>query len=275
MAMMLSVGGFVVAVLCAALARQLADEFKEWIPWITDKFVKLAVAKLPAAQRERFGEEWRSHLNQVPGCIAKLVVATGLPFAARQIASTDRTLLVESMARRALDLYFSAAMLVFCAPLIALLGLIVRLESGGPMLYQRRVLGQGGAHFGLLSFRIVDMNRRPTRFGLLLQKFGLHDLPALLNLLKGDLALVGPRPHIPLEAEHLARLNPKYWERMKVKPGLFAAEPGLAAFCPQPDELPQSELDYDLEYVKTHSLLIDLTIIWRTMLRVCKKSRLC
>jgi hypothetical protein len=79
---------FIVGVIGAAIARVLAEDFKEWTPFIVEKLIQLALSKLPVEQRERFAEEWRSHLNDVPGQIAKLWVAVGFNIAALTIADS-------------------------------------------------------------------------------------------------------------------------------------------------------------------------------------------
>jgi hypothetical protein len=86
MAAIVVIGIFFVGVLGAALSRQCGDEFKAWVPWIVKLFLQRAIERLPENQRERYEEEWRSHLDQVPGEIGKLIVAIGLLSAARKMS---------------------------------------------------------------------------------------------------------------------------------------------------------------------------------------------
>jgi hypothetical protein len=88
MAIISSVCLFIIGVIGAAIARVLAEDFKEWTPFFVDKLIRLALSKLPAEHRERFAEEWRSHVNDVPGQIAKLWVAVGFNLAALTIADS-------------------------------------------------------------------------------------------------------------------------------------------------------------------------------------------
>ncbi len=90
MELVTGLGIFIVSVLTAALSRTIVNEFVAWSPWVIRGFIKLAVAQLPNKQRERFDEEWQSHVSEVPGIVGKLIVAAGLLFAARKMAMTDR-----------------------------------------------------------------------------------------------------------------------------------------------------------------------------------------
>ena len=82
---LLALALFFVSILKAACSRQLADEFKAWVPWFTRKIIRAAVARLPEDQRERYGEEWTSHTNEVPGEVGKLFVALGFLLAANRM----------------------------------------------------------------------------------------------------------------------------------------------------------------------------------------------
>jgi hypothetical protein len=90
MALITAISLFVVSVLTAAVSRIVAEEIGEWIPSIIRGLIKLAVAWLPDTQRERFGEEWQSHVNEVPGRLGKLAFAAGLLIAARKMALSAR-----------------------------------------------------------------------------------------------------------------------------------------------------------------------------------------
>src|ERR1035438_5164942 len=107
---------FVTGILGTALARQFADEFKAWTPWVIDRLVRKAVARLPENQRERFEEEWRSHINEIPGEIGKFVVALGFVSAARKMSLMLNTghnrILVGDILKRAVDVTVGAAFLI-------------------------------------------------------------------------------------------------------------------------------------------------------------------
>ena len=114
MGMILAAAAVLGAILCAVFSKVLADEFKAWRPWIAEWLVERAVAKLPEDKRERYGEEWRSHINEVPGDIGKIVVAFGLGSASRAIAlafgegTQHRSI---GFQRRAFDIGFSVRLL--------------------------------------------------------------------------------------------------------------------------------------------------------------------
>lgn len=100
MALITGLGLFLVSVLTAALSRTVAQEIEAWCPSITRSLTKLAVGRLPEGQRERFDEEWQSHVSEVPGKIGKIVVALGFLFAAHNMALTGRrNQVVESLSR--------------------------------------------------------------------------------------------------------------------------------------------------------------------------------
>jgi lipopolysaccharide/colanic/teichoic acid biosynthesis glycosyltransferase len=263
-------------VLRMVLSRQLADEFKAWTPWVVEGFVKHAVSRLPEDQRKRFGEEWRSHVNAVPGEIGKFIVAFGFLMAARKISAMlktggERHLIGEGM-RRVIEITFSAVLLTLVGPLLLLMSLLTKLFDGGPALTNFECVGLNGQKVSLYMFRTTRawepnmalMNRpRPradiTRIGTFLRKTEIYLLPMFINILRGDLSLVGPRPMSPDAVEELSRLLPGFEERCKVKPGIA----GLAELHFPHD--PSTELAYDLEYIRNRTLKLDLLILFRTM----------
>jgi hypothetical protein len=215
--------GFIVAVVLLVLAvvggtiktvlvRLLGDEIKSWLPWIVEQLLRHAVASLPKDQRERFQEEWHSHLDEIPGEIGKLVVALGFPFAARGmsgiLSGTGERYSVKRVIKRFLDLTASTAGLVFFLPLMAVVSLAVCFETEGPVFIRQECIGMGGRKFQLLKFRTMrtdatraacpeyatGVDKRITRVGLLLRRYQVDELPQLINVLRGDMTLVGPRP---------------------------------------------------------------------------------
>lgn len=211
MALVTTVGLFLFGIFGAALSRLLADELKGWSSWLVKHVFRTAISRLPEDQRERFAEEWRSHLDEVPGEIGKLVVALGLWSAARKMTlilqPEHRGTQVARIWKRILDLAISCTMLLFCAPLFVLIAVAIQLESPGPALIRRRRTGLDGKKFRMYTFRttaktLPDMSEpsrprwRVTRVGHLLRLADLDRLPSLVNVLRGDMALVGPPPEI-------------------------------------------------------------------------------
>jgi len=175
------------------------------------------------------------------------------------------------MIRRLLDIVLSAAALVLSAPLLLAAVIAIKLESRGPAFYRQRRSGLHGEPFDMLKLRTmvdgaehigaglaVNVNdSRITRVGALLRRTSLDELPNLLNVLRGEMSLVGPRPTLPAQ---VAQYTPRQRERLSVKPGItgWAQVNGRAS-------LPWSErIELDLHYVEHRSLMLDLRILART-----------
>jgi len=175
------------------------------------------------------------------------------------------------MTRRALDILLSACALVLTAPLLLVAIVAIKLESPGPAFYRQRRSGLHGEPFDMLKLRtMVDgaehigaglavnaNDSRITRVGAVLRRTSLDELPNLLNVLRGEMSLVGPRPTLPAQ---VAQYTPRQRERLSVKPGItgWAQVNGRAS-------LPWSRrIELDLHYVEHRSLLLDLQILLRT-----------
>jgi lipopolysaccharide/colanic/teichoic acid biosynthesis glycosyltransferase len=175
------------------------------------------------------------------------------------------------MIRRLLDICVCAAALVLSAPLMLAAIVAIKLESRGPAIYRQRRSGLRGAPFDMLKLRtMVDGaehigaglainagDSRITRVGALLRRTSLDELPNLLNVLRGEMSLIGPRPTLPAQ---VAQYDARQRERLAVKPGItgWAQVNGRAA-------LPWAErIELDLYYVEHRSLALDLQILLRT-----------
>ncbi|HEX3432783.1 MAG TPA: sugar transferase [Solirubrobacteraceae bacterium] len=175
------------------------------------------------------------------------------------------------MIRRAIDIAVSALALALSLPVLLLAMLAIRLTSRGKAIYRQRRAGLNGVQFDMLKLRtMVDgaehigaglavnaNDSRITRVGALLRRTSLDELPNLVNVLRGDMTLIGPRPTLPAQvAQYTARQH----GRLAVKPGItgWAQINGRAS-------LPWSErIELDLYYVENRSLLLDLRILLRT-----------
>jgi lipopolysaccharide/colanic/teichoic acid biosynthesis glycosyltransferase len=183
------------------------------------------------------------------------------------------------MIRRALDIAVSALALALAAPLLAIAALAIRLESKGAVIYSQRRVGLRGAVFDVYKLRtMVDGadrigpglridagDERITRVGAWLRRTSFDEVPNLLNVLRGEMSLIGPRPTIP---EQVARYTPRQRGRLAVKPGLtgWAQVNGRAS-------LPWSErIELDLYYVEHRSLALDAKILARTPAMVFRGS---
>jgi hypothetical protein len=178
--------GFLLAVLgiiAAAVSRQLADEFKAWTPWVTKLLIRRAVRKLPDEQKDRYEEEWLSHVNEIPGEVGKLVAAFGLFPATRRMSARGTAL------KYAFDILASTFCLISCVPTFLIIAVLIKLEDGGPVLVTESRRGLNGRTILVLKFRTADLGTptQPTRVGSRLHMLKLDALPGLINILRGDL----------------------------------------------------------------------------------------
>ena len=164
--------GLVVTFLVAVLARLVADDIKAWLPKITDRLVERAVKRLPGSERERFAEEWRSHVNDTPGDVSKLFVAAGLQRASRIILKETQS------ANSAVPIYeriVALLILLFLAPAMVTVAVVVRLAGGpGPILLRRRYTTPTGR-------KVVESRFRTTL--PVLTESGVDELPHLLDVI--------------------------------------------------------------------------------------------
>lgn len=196
------------------------------------------------------------------------------------------TVLPDSPARRAVDVVAALAGLLLCAPLLAGISLAVRLSSRGPVIYRQERVGRDGIPFRICKFRtmVADADRsgplvsgeadpRVTRVGRWLRRSRLDELPQLLNLLRGEVTLVGPRPEV---ARYVAHYTPAERELLRVRPGIVG--PGALLFAQgqaaELDGQDDPEMYYlqrqmhprlvlDLDYIAHRGLRRDLTLLTR------------
>jgi lipopolysaccharide/colanic/teichoic acid biosynthesis glycosyltransferase len=174
--------------------------------------------------------------------------------------------------KRALDVLVAAIALVLLSPLLALVWILVRLRMGSPALFRQTRPGRHGRPFELVKFRTMTDTRdadgarlpdaqRLTALGRWLRRTSLDELPELLNVLQGDMSLVGPRP---LLTEYLPRYSPEQARRHEVRPGITGwAQVNGRNTVSWPDKFA-----YDVWYVDHRSTRLDLQILWRTVAQV-------
>jgi sugar transferase (PEP-CTERM system associated) len=179
---------------------------------------------------------------------------------------------------RTFDVVASTLLLLVASPIMLLTALAIVLESGprAPIFYRQKRVGYRGSEFDVVKFRsmrvdaekngavwAMDNDTRVTRVGTVIRKLRIDELPQILNVLKGDMSFVGPRPERPEFVKQLAESIPYYNERHWVKPGIT----GWAQLCypygaSERDAI--EKLQYDLYYVKNHSLLFDIMVLAQT-----------
>jgi lipopolysaccharide/colanic/teichoic acid biosynthesis glycosyltransferase len=188
---------------------------------------------------------------------------------------------VRRVIRRVVDIVVSLLALVLGAPVLAAAMVAIRLESPGGVIYRQRRAGLGGHPFDVLKLRTmvdgaerigaglrVDADDpRITRVGALLRRTSLDELPNLVNVLRGEMSLIGPRPTLPVQVE-------QYTERQR---GRLAIKPGITGWAQVNGRasLPWAErIELDLYYIEHRSLALDLKILWRTVAMVLGGSDL-
>jgi len=176
------------------------------------------------------------------------------------------------MVRRAFDVVVAGTALLVASPVLALAIVAVRLESRGGAFYRQRRVGKDGRPFDVLKLRtmvtgaehmgaglaVSEGDTRITRVGRLLRRTSLDELPNLVNVLRGEMAIVGPRPTVPVQVD-------RYTERQR---GRLAVKPGITGWAQVNGrtELPWDErIELDLWYIEHRSPRLDALILWRTL----------
>jgi lipopolysaccharide/colanic/teichoic acid biosynthesis glycosyltransferase len=178
--------------------------------------------------------------------------------------------------KRGLDVVLSGTALAALWPVMLAIATGIRASSPGPILFVQERAGRGGRPFSLLKFRTMHVaNRRSLetsvndpavfRFGRLLREYHLDELPQLLNVLIGDMSLVGPRPTVASQVEHYTE---RERGRLRVRPGLT----GLAQVSGNNLLSWDERIEIDLDYVRRASTWLDAKIVWRTIGTVLKKE---
>ncbi len=179
--------------------------------------------------------------------------------------------------KRLLDVVVSVILLVVCIPVMLIIALAVRLESPGPALFRQTRTGLNGRQFEILKFRSMyaDAERsgpqwasaqdpRVTRVGRLLRVLRLDELPQLINVIKGEMSFIGPRPERPVFVRELEKQIPFYDLRQLVRPGITGWAQVMYTYGASMDDALE-KLQYDLYYIKNYSLLLDFAILLRTL----------
>jgi exopolysaccharide biosynthesis polyprenyl glycosylphosphotransferase len=187
--------------------------------------------------------------------------------------------------KRMLDLMIAVPAVIFVMPLLLVVALLIKLDSAGPITFRQTRLGLDGCPFGILKFRTMNViedgahivqakhdDARITRIGKFLRATSIDELPQLLNVIAGDMSLVGPRPHAVAHDVYYAALIPEYEQRQSVKPGItgWAQVNGYRGGTPTLD-LMQGRVDLDLWYADHASIALDLLILLRTPFELLRR----
>jgi len=226
---------------------------------------RINVESLSSFRERAFGK-----LAPRPDLREELLTAAGRPLA-----------IINSAARRVRDVLLAGIALAITFPLMLIIAVAIKCDSSGPVLFFQDRVGKNGRHFGMIKFRSMHQagkiapaiewttskrDPRITRVGTLLRGFHLDELPQLINVLKGDMSLIGPRPFHPLHHAQLERV-PCFPLRLLLLPGITGWAQVRCDYADSVDNC-QEVLARDLYYVKHASLILDLMILAETV-RIC------
>jgi Undecaprenyl-phosphate glucose phosphotransferase len=261
--------------LAAASARILRpDDVYILLPWSRKEAIDACVnafLRVPAALHlgpERVLERY-----------ADVQIERNGPIASLNLARRPLTTL-EAAQKRVTDIIIASIALVGLAPLFALIALLIKLDSPGPVIFRQRRYGFNQEAFRIYKFRsmttmddgpVVEQARagdaRITRVGAFLRRCNFDELPQLLNVLRGEMSLVGPRPHAMAHDQHFERVIALYARRHNVKPGItgWAQVNGLRGETSTTDKM-RERVEHDLYYIDNWSIWFDLRIMALTVL---------
>ncbi|MGV6839649.1 MAG: WecB/TagA/CpsF family glycosyltransferase [Planktomarina sp.] len=238
-------------------------------------FMAGRVSRAPKALRA-LRSEWMWRLAVEPRRMAKRYLVGNFTFMARAIY--DAMPKLADMSKRGLDLAISGGALIALSPLFALIAIMIKLDSRGPVFFMQTRVGQNGKTFGVLKFRsmYIDAEERKaallatsdregvcfkskndprvTRIGGILRRYSLDELPQIINIARGDMAVVGPRPALPQE---VAAYPARALGRLTVKPGLT----GIWQVSGRADIGFDKMIDMDLAYTRSRTLILDIVLI--------------
>lgn len=194
---------------------------------------------------------------------------TGRGFRQGRVSKTGKVLM---------DMILAIAMLFMSLPLMLLVAILIKLDSAGPVLYRQERVGVRGKPFTLFKFRSMHRDAeaggrplwaavgdpRVTRVGRFIRYTRIDELPQLLNVLRGEMSLIGPRPERPYFVDKLTAVIPFYAMRHYVKPGITGWAQVNASYGASTEDA-REKLRYDLYYIKHRSFVLDMLIVWRTL----------
>ena len=185
----------------------------------------------------------------------------------------------EKLIKRATDIFISVIGLLLFLPFGLLLSMMIRIDSKGPIFYTQERLGLYGKPFRIIKFRSMKHNikeegekvilttendSRVTKVGQFIRRFRIDEIPQLINVLKGDMSIIGPRPDMPKLTEQLEKEIPLYRHRMKVKPGITGWAQISVPYPQTLDEV-REKFNCDIYYIENMSLKLDLKIMLNTV----------
>jgi len=265
---LIALGGLFFVVVGAVAKSLLTEEARAWLPYLSQRFIRSAARHLPDEDRDRYEEEWLAEVaawSDRP--LSALARAAHIRWNAREMrASLDDVRQGGLHIKRAMDVLVAWAALGAFAPMFAAIALLIKLESRGPVFVGSPRVGRDGKTFTMLRFRTFaehpcDRNTRLTRSGRVLRRMSFHALPQIINVLRGEMSLVGPRPLSGYEERQGAVLDPQ------LRPGLV----GPAALNARPEASYEELRRLDREYARTRSFARDIKLLALCVVAVLRR----
>ena len=214
---------------------------------------KRQIASILTAIEQKKIVEYRNKLN----CLAAKPLNTGI--------------------KRAVDLAFSVVGLILTAPIILICGIAIKLDSKGPFLFKQTRIGKDGKPFTIYKLRTMITNagdellktphdKRVTKIGKILRRYSIDEFPQFINIIKGEMSLVGPRP-ININAHNLRKNDKDFFLRYSVKPGATLNYPSTKV-----DYTPNLRINTEKDYIENWSLKNDLKIVTAIILKIFKRG---
>lgn len=176
--------------------------------------------------------------------------------------------------KRLLDIFFSCIGIIISIPIIFIFGLLIKVETPGPVFYKQKRVGLNGQYFEVIKLRSMGINAeengpqwaekndsRVTKVGAFIRKTRIDELPQFFNVLKGEMSLIGPRPERPFFTYQFNEANCGFVNRLLEKPGLT----GVAQVNGGYELTPEEKLNLDIWYIENISFILDVKIIFRTI----------
>ncbi|MEI8361153.1 MAG: sugar transferase [bacterium] len=188
-----------------------------------------------------------------------------------------------NLIKRVCDIFGATALLIITMPFWPLIAILIKASSTGPVFFSQTRGGKNAAPFKMLKFRsmrvenndaslTVEGDKRITKFGNFLRKSRIDELPQLINILKGEMSFIGPRPERPEFITDLEKAIPFYRERMLVKPGVTGWDQVSGEYHSASTEDTIKKLQYDLFYIKNRSIYLDISIMLKTVYTILNRS---
>lgn len=279
----------------SALAPADVDALKSALQFARQHRIEEIVLAMPWSDIERL-DAVRAKLRSVPlpvkllpdEVMSELLDAPRVDFGASIAIEVQRAPLsrFELAQKRSLDLIVASVAMLLLLPLFTIIATAIKLDSRGPVIFCQRRNGFGGREFTIFKFRSMTVmedgskvvqaqrhDKRVTRVGRFLRASSLDELPQLLNVLLGQMSIVGPRPHAIAHDDEYSKLISGYAFRHHVKPGItgWAQVQGLRGETPELG-LMERRIEMDLWYINNWSVWLDLRIILRTFLEVFRND---